>query len=221
MVLTGRRGNFSGLAYLANYGPIAPELPDGRCLASPNQQRRRHGAIIRCNRYPLKSLTVRELVHYRLYSTMLVQYTVDLLVGVRHANTEAFSDLCARQAHWLRRIRQVAQNCACKDIAYARGLLLCAADLFCSCCVPCRILLCACAQLCGSDQFLGVRHHPIMYCIYITRLDPWLYTDRTATWVALCFENRITITAPLKRYTPTGSYTPQLHKTTCLFAFRE
>ena len=24
MVFTGRRGNFSGLAYLANYGPIAP-----------------------------------------------------------------------------------------------------------------------------------------------------------------------------------------------------
>ena len=57
MVLTGRRGNFSGLAYLANYGPITLELMFGRCLGSPSQWDTRHSAIMRCNRHPLLSLT--------------------------------------------------------------------------------------------------------------------------------------------------------------------
>ena len=45
------------MAYLANYGAIALELMFGRCLASPSQWDTRHGAIIRCNRYPLIPLT--------------------------------------------------------------------------------------------------------------------------------------------------------------------
>ena len=64
MVLTGKRGNFSGLAYLANYGAIALELMFGRCLASPSQWDTRHGAIIRCNRYPLIPLTGGSYMYY-------------------------------------------------------------------------------------------------------------------------------------------------------------
>ena len=57
MVLTGRRGNFSGLAYLANYGPIAPEPFSARWVRRLKPLSTRCGAIIRCNRYPLIPLT--------------------------------------------------------------------------------------------------------------------------------------------------------------------
>ena len=57
MVLTGRCGNFSGLAYLANYCPIALGMMFGRCLGSPKPLHWLHGAIIRCNRLFLIPLT--------------------------------------------------------------------------------------------------------------------------------------------------------------------